>query len=523
MNEAEVFVQERTDHYRGLYIAYMNAGWEAYLTGSDEAMEKASDAEKALLDFHADPETFAIAKRLDQMEMEDALLARQIRIIRLESELYQLDQETIAQITEINRKLNEKFINFRSEVDGERLSEKEIRHILVEEMDLERRKKAWEASKQIGQEVASSVREIARLRNRAAKKAGYRNYHSMALTLKEIDERALFNLLDNLYGLTQKPFGAAKSDLDARLAKRFGIELDQMEPWHYSDPFFQEAPQVHDIDLDQFFDGKDLEDLALRTFSEIGMDVSDILDRSDLYERENKYQHAICYDMDREGDIRIICNLVQDIDSMSTSLHELGHAVFEKYTDFTLPWLLRGPNHFITTEAMAIFAERFTTNGDWLLKVLNLRDKEVRRILPEIQAYERLQQLILARWEMVVIQFERALYSDPEQDLDTVWWDLVEKYQLVRRPKGRSAPDWASKIHISLYPAYYQNYKLGALMSFQWQRFLLERFDSVVGKPEIGSWLIESIFKRGNREDWNAALEIVTGERLSVDAFVELI
>jgi peptidyl-dipeptidase A len=454
---------------------------------------------------------------------EDKLLARQLRIIRLDSERNQLDQHTIGQITEINRKLNEKFINFRSEVDGERLSEKGVKRILVEEMDLDRRKKAWEASKQIGQEVAPAVRELARLRNGSARKAGYRNYHAMALTLREIDEAALFNLLDELYELTNETFGATKSDLDGRLAKRFGIEPDQLAPWHYADPFFQEAPQIHGIEFDQLLSGKDLEDLARRTFSELGMDVGDILDRSDLYERENKYQHAFACDMDREGDIRIICNLIQDLGSINTLHHELGHAVFEEYMDRTLPWLLRGPNHAITTEAMAILAGRFSSSREWLSSILELSAKEVREILPEIQAHERLSQLILARWMIVVIQFERALYSDPEQDLDERWWDLVEKYQLVRRPPGRKAPDWASKIHISLYPAYYQNYLLGSLMSYQWQQHLMNRFDTVVGNPEAGRWLIEKIFQRGKREDWNAALELATGEKLSAEAFGEQI
>ena len=52
------------------------------------------------------------------------------------------------------------------------------------------------------------------------------------------------------------------------------------------------------------------------------------------------------------------------------------------------------------------------------------------------------------RLAMVMTHFERALYQDPEQDLNTLWWDLVEEFQGVRRPEGRHAPDWASKISI---------------------------------------------------------------------------
>ena len=47
---------------------------------------------------------------------------------------------------------------------------------------------------------------------------------------------------------------------------------------------------------------------------------------------------------------------------------------------------------------------------------------------------------------------ERALYRDPEQDLNALWWDLVERLQCVARPERRDAPDWASKIHFSVAP-----------------------------------------------------------------------
>ena len=63
---------------------------------------------------------------------------------------------------------------------------------------------------------------------------------------------------------------------------------------------------------------------------------------------------------------------------------------------------------------------------------------------------------------MVVFNFEKNLYENPDQDLNKLWWDLVEKYQFVKRPEGITlGPEWATKIHIATYPVYYQNYQLG--------------------------------------------------------------
>ena len=80
--------------------------------------------------------------------------------------------------------------------------------------------------------------------------------------------------------------------------------------------------------------------------------------------------------------------------------------------------------------------------------------------------------------------FERGLYADPDADHDTAWWDLVERFQLLTRPDGRHAPDWAAKIHVALAPVYYQNYLLGELVASQLQATLFDRFGGIVGRPD---------------------------------------
>ena len=74
---------------------------------------------------------------------------------------------------------------------------------------------------------------------------------------------------------------------------------------------------------------------------------------------------------------------------------------------------------------------------------------------------------VLIVLNQVVLRFEKAMYEDPKQDLNKLWWDLVEKYQLIKRPEGRNAPDYASKIHIVSAPAYYHNYMMGQLFASQ--------------------------------------------------------
>ena len=91
----------------------------------------------------------------------------------------------------------------------------------------------------------------------------------------------------------------------------------------------------------------------------------------------------------------------------------------------------------------------------------------------------KLEQIIFSRWVQVIYRFEKAMFEDPDRDLNSLWWNLVKKYQGLKKPEGRDEPDWAAKIHIALYPVYYQNYMLGELLASQLY-FYIKRF----GKTE---------------------------------------
>jgi len=83
------------------------------------------------------------------------------------------------------------------------------------------------------------------------------------------------------------------------------------------------------------------------------------------------------------------------------------------------------------------------------------------RISVETKDTFRLRMLIFVRWAMVMICFEREFYRNPDQELNSLWWDLVERFQFLTRPEGRDEPDWAAKIHFATAPVYYHNISWG--------------------------------------------------------------
>jgi peptidyl-dipeptidase A len=127
---------------------------------------------------------------------------------------------------------------------------------------------------------------------------------------------------------------------------------------------------------------------------------------------------------------------------------------------------------------------------------------------------------MFARWVLVMTHFERYLYSDPEGDLDAQWWSLVERFQLVTPPPGRSAPDWAAKIHVSAAPVYYHNYLLGEVLASQLTAAIETQCGGLVGVPEAGEMLIERVFRPGSLLRWDSLIEAALGSPLSPKAFV---
>jgi peptidyl-dipeptidase A len=123
-----------------------------------------------------------------------------------------------------------------------------------------------------------------------------------------------------------------------------------------------------------------------------------------------------------------------------------------------------------------------------------------------------------------MVHFERALYGNPARtDLNALWWDLVERFQLLTRPEGRDEPDWAAKIHLAIAPVYYHNYILGELTASQLGHTLATRSPDgrLVDSPAAGALLRDELFALGAQLPWNETLARVTGERLNARYFVE--
>jgi len=506
------------------------ASWDAAISGKPEDYDKVSELTLKVRRVYSNPQEFAFLEEMKESgEVKKAKLARQLDALYNGYLENQIEPELLKRIVDLGTEIEKNFSTFRGTIEGKKVTGNEIKEILKTQTDSAGRKQAWLASKQVGAEVADDLIQLVKLRNRTAWKLGFDNYHTLSLTTAEQDVEELDKIFNELYELTNEPFAELKADLDRMLAAKCDVAVTELMPWHYHDPFFQETPMVYELDLDAYYKDKDIKELGTRFYSGVGLPVESILANSDLYEREGKNPHAFCTDIDRQGDVRILCNIKNNEYWMEVTLHELGHAVYDKYQDPKVPYLLREPAHIFTTEAIAMFFGRLSRNPDWMQQMLELSDRQRAEIEKVSGKYAQLKQIIFARWDMVMYNFEKQLYADPDQDLNSLWWDTVEKYQLVKRPPGRDEPDWAAKIHFTIVPCYYHNYMLGELLASQLHQHIvhnilrLESDENVsyVGQKKVGDFLSEKVFEAGAVYHWNEMISRATGEELTPKYFVQ--
>jgi len=534
LNEKETqlkdFITAHVEKIKPLEKQQNLAWWEAYTTGSAAAYDRLSELTLQVRRIRSDPKEFVFLKDMKESgQVKDPLLARQLVVLYNGYLENQIEPGLLKQIVELGTQIEKNFGSFRGSIDGKRVTDNEIVDILKTETDSAKREKAWLASKQVGEAVAPDLVRLVKLRNQAARKLGFDNFHTMSLAIGEQDVKQVDKVFDELYELTNEPFRKLKEEVDGILARRYGVSPKDLMPWHYHDRFFQEAPMVYDLDLDAFYKDKDVKKLAEGFYAGIGLPVDAILANSDLYEKEGKNPHAFCTDIDREGDVRVLCNLKNDEYWMETILHELGHGVYDKYLDYGTPYLLRMPAHAFTTEGMAMFFGRLSRNPAWMQETLGLSKAQRAEIERVSDKYMQLKQLVFARWDMVMYYFEKGLYANPDQDLTKLWWDLVEKYQMVKRPPNRTNPDWAAKIHFSTSPCYYHNYMLGEMFASQLHHTIVQKVlglksdknVSYIGQKKAGEFLKDKVFHAGALYSWNRMIELATGEPLTAKYFAQ--
>ena len=524
-NRMKAFISAYEAKAVPLYKASALASWNANITGKAEDYSVSEKASFEYAKIFTDSIAFAELKEIKESgALTDSLLIRQLELLYNSYLGGQVDTSLIAMQISMETEISQKYANFRVTLNDKQIPDNEVEAILKNSTNSTELKNAWEGSKMIGPVVAEDIIKLVKHRNTIARKIGFSNYQEMSLKLSGQDPADVTKIFDELDSLTRENFAELKGEIDAFYSKRYKISASEIRPWHYQNRYFQEAPEIYPTNLDKYYSTQDPVKLAAAFYDGIGLNVDAILAKSDLYEKPGKNQHAFCTDIDRSGDVRTLDNIRPDLYWMGTILHELGHGVYSYYNDMALPFTLRDAAHTFTTEAIAEYFGRLATDPQWMLSMGIIDKKESELIAGDCQKSLRLQMLVFSRWAQVMYRFEKSMYENPDQDLNNLWWDTVEKYQMLAKPEGRDMPDWATKIHVALYPCYYHNYLLGELLASQLHFNITTKIthdSTLVGQKAVGDYLREKIFLPGARYYWNDMIEKATGEKLTAKYYAK--
>ena len=364
---ARQFVKTHEEKVRPLEKSAALAWWNANVSGKDEDFAAKEEAQNKLDAALADRQRFAELKAIKDGKVYEPVLARQVDVLYLavpgkagrpvaapeDHRQGERDREGVQRLSRQGGR------------QGDAPTAKSAR--CSRSPRLGRRKAVWEASKAVGPVVEADLKAWSSSATRRRASWGFANFHAMQLTQRADTERG-----SQAVRRTRRPDPRA---VPRRQGARstpgsptsYGIPVGELRPWHYHDPFFQETPAVFDADLDAPYAKADILKLCRDFYAGIGLPIDDVIARSDLYEKPGKSPHAFCTDIDREGDVRVLANIVPNEYWMGTMLHELGHSVYtSKNIPGSVPYVLRAEAHILTTEGVAMMFERFAKDADWL-------------------------------------------------------------------------------------------------------------------------------------------------------------
>ncbi|MCY9529926.1 peptidyl-dipeptidase A [Paenibacillus sp. cl6col] len=519
--DLESFLQRENKILKELSVKIGQAGWMVTSTGEEswnDALEVAQNEWKRYL---SDTERFAlITKHLENKQLT-SLQQRQLTELHHLMINQQLDPQLAERSTRMTKELVDIFNSYRPTIQNQHVSNNDIRTILETSLDPEERKQAWLASKQIGKQVCDRALQLIQQRNEEARTLGYDNYYQMQYSAQDLDLDVVFALIDELLVQSEEPYRLVKQQIDEELAQKFRITVSQLRPWHYSDPFFQSTPAVSEWSMAEYLQNKRMEAITAETFQSMGLNITDVIARSDLYPRDKKYPYGYCTDMGRTGEPRVMMSMNPSEFWMSVMLHEFGHAAYEKNIDAALPFLLRKPAHTLTTEAIAMLFGRMTKDQDWITRFIKPEPTAFASHASALRDTLQREMLVSMRWYITFVKFERELYERPHTNVNERWWQLVEEIQHLQAPEDTRHPDWAAKMHFTLAPVSYQSYILGELTASQLHHYIMTNISRDLFSLEAGTYVKEQVFFPGATWTWNDLLKRATGEPLHPKYFVQ--
>lgn len=550
--EVQEYLDVYNQKYKELYTASSEGQWAVnthIVEGDTMNAYNSGLADEALAKYTGSNEN--IKKATEYMTWEADLTPIQIR--QLKKALYlaagnpESADATVKALIKAGTAQTEKLYGYKFMLDGKEVTPNDIDSILSEAKDTTVRRRAWEASKEVGKDLKAGLVNLRQLRNKVVQGLGYPDYFTYQVSDYGMTSKEMLDMLQKfnkeLFPLYRELHTFMRYELSKKYASK--VVPDYLPAHWLSNRWGQdwsEMVTVEGLNLDSSLSHKDAEWVARqgeKFYVSLGFPSlpTSFWEKSSLYPVAKnagykKNTHASAWHMDLEKDVRSLMSIVPNAQWYETVHHEYGHIYYYlSYSNPDVPYLLReGANrayHEALGSMMGLAAMQKPFAAGLGLVDSAVKTDDMKQLLKDALHY-----VVFIPWSTgTMSMFEHDLYANnlPEDQWNKRWWELAKKYQGIIPPSLRAEDlcDPATKTHIDDDPAQYYDYALSFILLFQIHDHISKNIlhqdpheTNYFGNKEIGKF-IGDIMHPGSSVDWRKLLKDKTGEDLSARAMLE--
>ena len=512
-NETEKYINVREEFSKKLEPLRTDANkadWDFYINSTEENMAKSQEASEKLDEIFHDRETYEKLLAIDVTKLPKHEAKQLKNILRsFEEELN--TGELKKALRDKENEIAQKYNSYIPKIDEKEVTKTELMKITETEQDLKIRQKAYDAKIKGGDLIAKDLQELVKLRNEYAKTKGYDNYFEYQLKeIYDVEPEFLDKLIDEVYSNAKDKISKQFETKEEELKTVFNVK--ELENYHYG-LLLDSDPEKF---VNQILENYSVEDIAKKAYLGMGYDIDKLTAEGkltlDLYPRKNKNTHGFCFDIEIPKDTRILANLSNNANSLDTLCHELGHSVYNLGISSGLPYYDRDAASSAVTEAIAMMM------GDLMQRENLLSGMVDEDLLNKFKEEKKEDEAYFVARSLEIIEFERDMYKNPEQDLAKLWQEKRDKYF---NRKTQPDNEWATIPHYLSHPGYYQNYFRAALMKAQIYNHLKEKLGNITENSDTARYLERNIFKLGASIDEYDLIKQLTGKDFSSEDFIK--